>query len=145
MHTDDPERRFVPGAVFPTEPSERGPLTLRSVRVHQGTYLLAFDGHPDRTAAEALRGTRLLVTDDDPDVDDDGWREEDLLGFEVVWAAAGTPGGAARSAPVLPTPPAAARVDRSRGRPPRSRPSMRRDRSSRGWMHRGTPRTSRRT
>ncbi|GGK62579.1 ribosome maturation factor RimM [Ornithinimicrobium pekingense] len=84
VHTDDPERRFVPGAVFPTEPSERGPLTLRSVRVHQGTYLLAFDGRPDRTAAEALRGTRLLVTDDDPDVDDDGWREEDLLGFEVV-------------------------------------------------------------
>ncbi|AXH94879.1 ribosome maturation factor RimM [Ornithinimicrobium avium] len=84
-HTDDPEGRFVPGASFPTEPAACGPLVLRSVRVHQGIYLLGFEGHPDRTAAEALRGTRLLVTDeDDVDQDDDGWREEDLLGLEVV-------------------------------------------------------------
>ena len=83
VHTDDPEGRFVPGAVFATEPPERGPLTLRSVRVHQGIYLLGFEGHPDRTAAEALRGTRLLVAEQD-EADDEGWREEDLLGFEVV-------------------------------------------------------------
>ena len=84
-HTDDPQGRFVPGAVFATEPPGRGPLTLRTVRVHQGTYLLAFEGHPDRTAAEALRGTRLLVAADEADdADDEGWREEDLLGFEVV-------------------------------------------------------------
>jgi 16S rRNA processing protein RimM len=83
VHTDDPEGRFVVGAAFATEPGERGPLTLRSVRVHQGTYLLGFEGHADRTAAESLRNTRLLV--DDVDVDeDDAWREEDLLGFEVV-------------------------------------------------------------
>jgi 16S rRNA processing protein RimM len=82
-HTDDPEGRFVVGAVFATEPPERGPLTLRSVRVHQGVYLLAFEGHPDRTAAEALRGTRLLVDEEDED-DGEAWREEDLLGFEVL-------------------------------------------------------------
>jgi 16S rRNA processing protein RimM len=82
VHTHDPEGRFVPGAVFATEPPERGPLTLRSVRVHQGIYLLGFEGHPDRTAAEALRGTRLLVAEEDED-DDEGWREEDLLGFAV--------------------------------------------------------------
>src|SRR5690606_4506798 len=82
-HTDDPEGRFVVGAVFATDPPERGPLELRSVRVHQGVYLLGFEGHPDRTAAETLRGTRLLVEDADEE-DDDGWREEDLLGFEVV-------------------------------------------------------------
>ncbi len=85
VHTDDPQGRFVPGASFATEPAARGPLVLRSVRVHQGIYLLGFEGHPDRTAAEALRGTRLLVTDeDDVDEDDDAWREEDLLGLEVV-------------------------------------------------------------
>ena len=86
VHTDDPQGRFVVGETFTTEPAERGPLVLRSVRVHQGTYLLAFDGHPDRTAAEALRGTRLLVTDDgtaEADADE-GWREEDLLDFAVV-------------------------------------------------------------
>ncbi|GAA1168948.1 ribosome maturation factor RimM [Ornithinimicrobium humiphilum] len=83
VHTDDPEGRFVVGAVFETEPTERGPLTLRSVRVHQGVYLLGFEGHADRNAAEALRGTRLLVAEED-ESDDDAWREEDLLGFEVV-------------------------------------------------------------
>ena len=87
VHTDDPQRRFLPGAVFVTEPGERGPLTLVGVRVHQGTYLLAFEGHPDRSAAEALRGTRLLVEDDDSDEDEpeeDAWRETDLLGLVVV-------------------------------------------------------------
>jgi 16S rRNA processing protein RimM len=92
VHTDDPESRFVVGAVFATEPPVRGPLTLRSVRLHQGTYLLAFEGHPDRTAAEALRGTRLLVDDADSDADEEGWREEDLLGFAVVLPD-GTPVG----------------------------------------------------
>ena len=84
VHTDDPQGRFVPGATFATDPPERGPLELRGVRVHQGIYLLAFEGHPDRTAAEALRGTRLLVVDDAEDEEDEGWREEDLLGCEVV-------------------------------------------------------------
>ena len=84
VHTDDPQGRFVPGATFATEPPDRGPLTLRSVRVHQGIYLLGFEDHLDRTAAEALRGTRLLVTDEDSGEEDEGWREEDLLDFEVV-------------------------------------------------------------
>jgi 16S rRNA processing protein RimM len=34
-------------------------VTLRGVRFHQGQALLTFEGYPDRTAAEALRG--LLV------------------------------------------------------------------------------------
>ena len=59
VHTDDPQGRFVPGATFATEPPDRGPLSLRGVRVHQGIYLLGFEDHLDRTAAEALRGTRL--------------------------------------------------------------------------------------
>ncbi|GAA4874546.1 ribosome maturation factor RimM [Serinicoccus chungangensis] len=86
VHTDDPEARLTPGARFDTDPAPRGPLTLATVRQHQGTYLLGFEGHPDRTAAEALRGTRLLVDDDageDEDADE-GWREDDLLGFTVV-------------------------------------------------------------
>ena len=85
VHTDDPEERFSIGTQFATEP-DRGPLTLRSVRVHQQIYLLGFDGVPDRTAAEALRNTRLLIDDADevePE-DDDAWREEDLLGLAVV-------------------------------------------------------------
>ena len=87
VHTDDPEGRFVVGESFTTEPAATGPLVLRSVRQHQGIYLLAFEGHTDRTAAEALRGTRLLVADDEDDAaegEEDGWREDDLVGFAVV-------------------------------------------------------------
>lgn len=85
VHTDNPQDRLVPGAEFSTEPPERGPLTLVSVRVHQGTYLLGFAGVPDRNAAETLRDTRLVTADADPDDDEDeGWYEQDLVGFAVV-------------------------------------------------------------
>ena len=85
LHTDSPEQRFVPGETFETEPASRGPLTLRSARVHNGVHLLAFDEAPDRTAAEGLRGIKLLAEADDLD-EDDAWYEEDLLGFDVVVA-----------------------------------------------------------
>lgn len=114
VHTDRPDQRFTVGAGFVTEPASAGPLTLRSVRVHRGIWLLGFDEAPDRTAAEALRGTRLFVARDDTgpsgpddrdadevdgedvdgqyddgeyeDIDDveDGWYEDELLGLEVV-------------------------------------------------------------
>ena len=86
-HTDDPAARFVPGARFTTEavagsgvPRE---LTLRSARLHNGIWLLAFEGIPDRTGAEGLRGTRLLVdteTIEDAD-DEDAWYEDELVGL----------------------------------------------------------------
>lgn len=87
-HTDDPSGRFVEGAEFSTEPAEAGPLRIRSVRVHQGIYLLAFDRHTDRTAAEALRGLRLIAgvepADEGSDSDDDAWYPEEIVGFAVV-------------------------------------------------------------
>ncbi|QDO89145.1 ribosome maturation factor RimM [Ornithinimicrobium ciconiae] len=84
VHTDAPEQRFTPGTEFSTEP-DRGPLTLRSVRLHQQTYLLGFEGVTDRTGAEALRNTRILLEDEDEATEeDDAWREDDLLGLIVV-------------------------------------------------------------
>lgn len=83
-HTDAPEERFVPGTEFVTEP-DRGTLVLRSARLHQQTYLLGFEGHLDRTAAESLRNTKLLLDEDDAiGEDDDGWYEQDLIGLTVV-------------------------------------------------------------
>ena len=89
-HTDDPAARFVPGARFTTEavagsgvPRE---LTLRSARLHNGIWLLAFEGIPDRTGAEGLRGTRLFVdteTIEDTD-DEDAWYEDELVGLKAV-------------------------------------------------------------
>lgn len=81
VHTDRPDERFVPGARFRTEPSA-GELTVRSARMQGTTQILGFEQARDRSAAEALRGTRLLAT---PDADeDDGWYEDDLVGLQVV-------------------------------------------------------------
>ena len=83
-HTDAPEERFTVGTEFVTEP-DRGTLVLRSVRLHQQTYLLGFVGVTDRTGAEGLRNTRLLLAEDEAEVEDDeGWYEEDLLGLTVT-------------------------------------------------------------
>ncbi|WEV78478.1 ribosome maturation factor RimM [Janibacter cremeus] len=87
LHTDDPESRFVPGVVFDTR-AEAGSgvprqLTLATSRVHRGIWLLGFEGIPDRTGAESLRGTRLLLADPEAmdEADDEGWYEEDLVGL----------------------------------------------------------------
>jgi 16S rRNA processing protein RimM len=61
VRTDDPESRFAPGSVLFTEPAERGPLTVAGMRPRSGGVVVSFDGVADRAAAEALRGTVLLV------------------------------------------------------------------------------------
>jgi len=83
VHTDAPDDRFVLGTTFVTDPASNGPLTLRTHRVHNGIHLLSFEQAADRTAAEALRGTRLLVSADDTE-EDDAWYAEDLVGLDVV-------------------------------------------------------------
>ncbi len=88
LHTDDPEGRLVPGTVFATvaEPGSGVPreLTLATVRVHRGIWLLGFEGIPDRTGAESLRGTRLVLAEAEDDDDDEGWYEQDLAGLQAV-------------------------------------------------------------
>jgi 16S rRNA processing protein RimM len=61
VRTDDPDLRFVPGAVLCTEPAERGPLTLAGMRWHREVLLLSFAGVGSREEAEELRGTELVV------------------------------------------------------------------------------------
>jgi 16S rRNA processing protein RimM len=91
LHTDEPERRLVVGAVLDTEAATGTgvptTLTVRSTRVHNGIWLVAFDEIPDRTGAESLRGTRLVVDavaalprDDEDDV----WTEDQLRGLALV-------------------------------------------------------------
>ena len=90
LHTDDPESRLVPGVVLDTraEPGSGVPrqLTLATTRVHRGIWLLGFEEIPDRTGAESLRGTRLVLAGDQPDPAeyDEGWYEEDLVGLTAV-------------------------------------------------------------
>ena len=89
VRTDEPDTRFVPGTALATEPPERGPLTVAATRWHSGRLIVTFEGVRDRTAAEDLRGT-LLVLDSDqipaPD-DPDEFYDHQLIGLSVVTAA----------------------------------------------------------
>jgi 16S rRNA processing protein RimM len=82
--TGAPDERFVPGAVFVTEPPATGPLVLRSARDNNGILLLGFENTDDRNGAEALRGTRLLADVLVDDEDEEAWYERDLVGLRAV-------------------------------------------------------------
>ena len=85
VRTDDPEARFTDGAVLRTDPDAAGPLTIASTRRHSGRLLVRFKGLADRDAAEALRGTALIVDSDDiaPLDDPDEFHDHELIGLAV--------------------------------------------------------------
>lgn len=86
VRTDDPELRLAAGAVLDTEPASAGPLTIAATRWHSGRLLVRFASVEDRTTAESLRGTLLLV--DSADLEDlpdpDSYRDHQLVGLTVV-------------------------------------------------------------
>jgi 16S rRNA processing protein RimM len=84
VRTDAPERRLVPGAVLGTDPVSAGPLTVESVRDHNGRLLLTFAEIRDRTGAEALRGV-LLTAEVELDEDEpEAWHVQQLVGLRAV-------------------------------------------------------------
>jgi 16S rRNA processing protein RimM len=83
IQTDDPDLRFVVGAVFDTDPPEAGPLTIEAVRSNQGRLLVRFAGCEDRTSAEAIAGVRLLV-EPAPSDDPDAFYDHELVGLDAV-------------------------------------------------------------
>jgi 16S rRNA processing protein RimM len=88
VRTDDPDARFAAGSVLATDPPEAGPLTVTAARWHSGLLLLTFDGVADRGAAEALRGTLLVVdsADLEPLADPDEFYDWQLAGLPVELA-----------------------------------------------------------
>lgn len=73
LHTDVPDVRFATGAVLTARRAGApdAALTVESARPHSGRLLVRFVEVPDRDAADALRGTLLLVAADDlPPIDD---------------------------------------------------------------------------
>jgi 16S rRNA processing protein RimM len=88
VRTDDPELRLGVGAVLTSEPAAAGPLTVVGRRWHSGRLLLRFAGVDDRTAAEDLGGTLLVVDSADlgdlPDPDE--FRDHQLIGLGVITA-----------------------------------------------------------
>lgn len=86
VRTDDPDTRFAPGAVLKTDPLPRGPLTVESSRMQSGRLVLRFAGIEDRTAAEGLRNTLLIVEADPDELPDDPeeFYDHQLIGLRVV-------------------------------------------------------------
>jgi 16S rRNA processing protein RimM len=105
VRTDEPDERFVPGAVLVTDPGTRpsGPqdawrpppaLKIEAVRPHQGRLIVTFEGVDDRNLAEALRRVLLCVDSDDipPPSDPDEFHDHQLVGLTAV-DATGDPVG----------------------------------------------------
>lgn len=82
LRTDIPGERFADGEKLVTKPAERGPLTVARTRVVNGRWYVMFEEIADRTAAESLRGTDIIVEADVSD-EDDAWYAHELAGLQV--------------------------------------------------------------
>jgi len=89
VRTDEPDLRFAAGSVLATEPAARGPLTVVSSRWHSGRLLVSFAGSADRSHAESLTGTLLVVDSAEvgPPEDPDEFNDHDLIGLQVLTTA----------------------------------------------------------
>lgn len=88
LYTDNPERRFVPGAEFTLQVPEASSwhgktVTIREYRVMNGNSVVFLDGVEDRTAAESLVRA-ILWMDEDDETEDDAWYAHQLVGLDVV-------------------------------------------------------------
>ena len=81
--TSDRPERTAPGAIWFLDD---GPVTVHSIRPHQGRWVTVIEGVSSREAAEALRGQVIYG---EPIEDDDAMWVHDLVGSQVV-----TPDGA---------------------------------------------------
>jgi len=86
VHTDDPDLRFAAGSVLATEPAARGPLTVSASRWHSGRLLVRFAGYADRSQADELRGTLLVIdsAETGPVADPDEFYDHELVGLAVA-------------------------------------------------------------
>ena len=91
LYTDDPDRRFVPGATFTLQVPESSPwhgkqLTVREFKWMNSHPVAFFDGVEDRTAAEGLVRAILWIDEDAAaaPAEDDAWYDHQLVGLAVV-------------------------------------------------------------
>ncbi|GGA73599.1 ribosome maturation factor RimM [Pseudoclavibacter endophyticus] len=89
LFTDEPDRRFVPGATFslqvpPTSPWHGKTLKVTELRWYNGHPVGFFEGVDDRTTAESLVKAILWVDQDNAEeLDDDTWYDHQLTGLQV--------------------------------------------------------------
>jgi len=91
LYTDEPEKRFVPGAVFslqvPVESAWHGKnLTLSELRWYNGSPVAFFADVPDRSTAETLIKAILWVEHDASVLPEDpeAWYDHQLTGLRAV-------------------------------------------------------------
>ncbi|RZU64765.1 16S rRNA processing protein RimM [Microterricola gilva] len=91
LFTDDPGRRFVPGAVFSLQVPTGSPwhgktIELAELRWYNSHPVGFFVGVSDRTAAEGLAKAILWIDQDDTESPDeeDAWYDHQLVGLAVV-------------------------------------------------------------
>jgi 16S rRNA processing protein RimM len=83
--TDNPDR-FAPGNVVYLQDGRA--LSIREARDNGARLLVTFEGVGDRTAAEALGGSMLVVPESDlPELPEGTYWPHELVGCEVVTAA----------------------------------------------------------
>ncbi|MEJ6489988.1 ribosome maturation factor RimM [Leucobacter sp. USCH14] len=96
LFTDNPELRFVPGAVFHLQVPEGSPwfgrtITMRELRWFNESPVAFFAEVPDRTAAESI--VRAILWIDEQAVaageEEDAWYHHQLVGLDVVRDAEG--------------------------------------------------------
>lgn len=90
LYTDDPDGRFVPGAVFTLQVPEASPWHGKTVTVREFRWM---NTHPvvfledidDRSAAESLVRAILWIDQEATEVDeDDAWYDHQLVGLDVI-------------------------------------------------------------
>ena len=80
----DASERLVKGAVFATNDEPPRTVTIVAVANVGGDFRIRIDGVDDRTTAEALRGTQLMISSQDRrDLADGEWWPENLVGCQV--------------------------------------------------------------
>ncbi len=90
LYTDDPARRFVPGASFalqvPSESQWHGKrLELTEVKWFNGQPVGFFAGVEDRTTAETLvKAVLWIESDPDEPAEEDAWYDHQLVGLRVL-------------------------------------------------------------
>jgi len=90
LFTDDPDRRFTPGASFSLQVPDTSPwhgkrLELAELRWYNGMPVGFFVDVPDRTTAESLVKAILWVDQDPEEVaEPDAWYDHQLVGLDVV-------------------------------------------------------------
>ena len=90
LYTDDPDRRFAPGASFTLQVPETSSwhgksVTVREFKWMNGHPVVFLEGVDDRTQAETLvRAILWIDQDQDEPAEPDAWYDHQLVGLDVV-------------------------------------------------------------